>query len=180
MVAVGRLWFCSSRHLWTSQTCQYPRSTSGLPQQKRTISALPNCLASHRSGTLDDCEAIVCTLENAISIEAACQDLRIEIEHPGVLRYVVRLIRGIYQALRAIKGLFRLHFTGVPTLSGFSQQLQTQTVLMDLRSIASDYLAQLPTPIGFNPSRNSTHTIKQPFQHRVGRDPPVAFIEANK
>ena len=149
------------------------------PQQKRTISALPDCLASHRSGTLDECEAVVCTLENAISIEAACRDLRTEIELPGVLRYVARLVRDIYQALKAIKGLFPLRFSGKPTLSGFSQQLQTRTVLMDLRSIASDFLAQLPTPIGFNPSRDSTHTIKSPFQHRVGRDPPVAFIEAN-
>lgn len=149
------------------------------PQQKRTISALPDCLASHRSGTLDECEAVVCTLENAFSIEAACRDLRTEVELPGVLRYVVRLIRDIYQALKAIKGLFPLRFSGKPTLSGFSQQLQTHTVLMDLRSIASDYLAQLPTPIGFNPSRDSTHTTKYPFQHRVGSDPPVAFVEAN-
>ena len=148
------------------------------PREKRTISALPDCLASHRSGTLDECEAIVCTLENAISIEAACRDLRTEIELPGVLRYVARLIRDIYRALVAIKGLFPLRFSGNPTLSDFSQQLQTQTVLMDLRSIASDFLTQLPTPIGFNPSRDSTHRIKHPFQHRVGRDPPVAFIEA--
>ena len=79
-------------------------------------------------------------MENAISIEAACRDLRTEIELPGVLRYVARLIRDIYQALKAIKGLFPLRFSGKPTLSGFSQQLQTHTVLMDLRSIASDYV----------------------------------------
>jgi hypothetical protein len=148
------------------------------PQEKCTISALPDCLASHRSGTLNECEAVVCTVENAISIEAACRDLRTEIELPGVLRYVARLTRDITLALRAIKGLFPLRFSGEPTLSGFSQQLQTQTVLMDLRSIAADFLPQLPTPLGFNPSPHSTHTRQQPFQHRVGRDPPVAFIEA--
>ena len=149
------------------------------PKEKRTISALPDCLASHRSGTLDECEAIVCTLEKAISIEAGCRDLRTEIELPGVLRFVTRLVRDIYRALRAIKGLFPLRFSGQPTVSGFSHHLDTRTVLMDLRSIASDLLPQLPTPVGFNPARDCTHTIKRPFQHRVGRDPPVAFIKAN-
>ncbi len=149
------------------------------PREKRTVSALPDCLASHRSGTLDECEAVVCRVENAISLEAACRDLRIEIELPGVLRYVARLIRDIYRALRAIKGLFPLRFSAEPTVSGFSQQLQTGTVLMDLRSLASQFLPQLPTPLGFNPLPNSTHTINRPFQHPVGRDPPLAFIEAN-
>lgn len=148
------------------------------PTEKRTISALPDCLASHRSGTLDDCEAIVRTVENAVSLEAACRDLRTEIELPGVLRYVSRLIRDIYRALRAIKGLFPLRFSTEPTVCGFSQQLNTKTVLTDLRSIAAVFLPQLPTPLGFNPLRDSTLTIKQNFQHRVGRDPPVAFIEA--
>jgi hypothetical protein len=117
-------------------------------------------------------------VENAISIEAACRDFRTEIELPGVLRYVARLVRDIYQALRAIKGLYPLSFSGLPTVSSFSQMLQTNTALMDLRSIAADFLPQLPTPFGFNPLRDSTHTIKPLFQHRVGRDPPVAFIEA--
>ncbi|MDB4224717.1 hypothetical protein N9850_13170 [Granulosicoccus sp.] len=79
-------------------------------------------VSSHRSGTLNECEAIVCTVENAISIEAACRGLRTEIELPGVLRYVARLIRDIYRALVAIKGLFPLRFSGKPTLSDFSQQ----------------------------------------------------------
>ena len=64
------------------------------------------------------------------------------------------------------------------TLSGFSQHLDTHGVLLDLRSIASDYLLHLPTPLGFNPSRNTAHNNKLLIQHRVGRDPPVAFVEA--
>ena len=148
------------------------------PTHKRTISALPDCLASHRSGTLDECEAIVCAVESALSLEAACWDIRTEIELPGVLRYVARLVRDIYRALRAIKGLFAQRITCEPTVHDFSALLDSSTVLMELRSISQKFLPQLPTPLGFNPLRDSTHTIEQPFQHQVGRDPPVALLEA--
>lgn len=148
------------------------------PTAQRTVSALPNCLASHRSGTLDECEAIVCAVESAISIESACRDLRTEIELPGVLRYVARLLRDIYRALSTIKGLFPLRITCEPTITDFSVLLDTPTVLMDLRSIVSQYLPQLPTPLGFNPSCDTKQKSQQFFQHRVGRDPPVAFVEA--
>jgi hypothetical protein len=95
------------------------------PKEKRTISALPDYLASHRSGTLDECEAVVCAVESAFSIEAACWDLRTEIELPGVLRYVTRLVRDIYRTLRIIKGLFPLYFSGPPTVNGFAHHLRT-------------------------------------------------------
>ena len=148
------------------------------PAAQRTVSALPDCLASHRSGTLDECEAVLRVVESAVSIEAGCWDLRPEVELPGVLRYVARLMRDTYQALRAIKGLFPSAITCEPTVSSFSQHLDTSSVLMDLRVIASNFLPQLPTPLGFNPSRDSRQTIALPIQHRVGRDPPVAFAEA--
>lgn len=148
------------------------------PTARHTVSALPDFLASHRSGTLDECEAVLCTVESAASIESACRDLRTEIELPGVLRYVARLLRDIYRALRAIKGLFPLRMTCEPTVTDFSVLLATPTVLMDLRSIASKFLPHLPTPLGFNPSRDTKQKPQQPVQHRVGRDPPLAFVKA--
>jgi len=147
------------------------------PTARHTVSALPDFLASHRSGTLDECEAVLCTVESAASIESACWDLRNEIELPGVLRYVARLLRDIYRALSAIKGLFPLLITCEPNVTDFSVLLDTPSVLMQLRSIASQFLPQLPTPLGFNPSRDTRQKSQQPFQHRVGRDPPVAFVE---
>lgn len=147
------------------------------PTEKRTISALPDCLASHRSGTLDECEAVVRAVESSSSIEAACWDLRTDIELPGALRYVAAVVRDTYRALRAIKGLFPLRFTQEPSLHSFSQHLDTCSVFMALRSIASVFLPQLPSPVGFNPSRTNPHTVALPLQHRVGRDPPVAFVE---
>ena len=149
------------------------------PKAKHTVSALPDCLASHRSGTLEECEAIVRTVERCSSREIACQFLRTDIELPGALRYVARLVRDIHQALAGIKGLYPLRFTQMPTIQAFSEQVDHQyAVLMSLRQISSPYLHQLPTPLGFNPSRNATHTRSFVFQHRAGRDPPAAFIEA--
>lgn len=149
------------------------------PTAHRTVSALPDCLASHRSGTLDECEAVVRTLESAASVEGACQVLRTDIELPGALRYVTQLVRDIYQALTGIKGLFPLRFTQEPTLQGFSQVLDSSdSLLMDLRLIASPFLAQLPTPLGFNPPCNNENTPLLPLQHQTGRDPPVAFVKS--
>ncbi len=150
------------------------------PTAKRTVSALPDCLASHRSGTLDECELIVRLVENAPSLSAACHDLRLEIQLPGVLRFVTRLVRQITDALRGIKGLMPIRFTCQPRLCEVSALLDTSSVLMTLRDIAQRYLPQLPTPLGFNPHRNVVHNDKEVFQHGAGRDPPVAFVECGR
>ncbi len=150
------------------------------PTHKRTISALPDCLASHRSGTLDECELVVCLVENAPSLSAACDDLRPEVQLPGVLRFVTRLVRQITNALRAIKGLMPIRFTCQPRLCEIAALLDTSNVLMALRDIAWRYLPQLPAPLGFNPHGNTVHKGKEAFQHGAGRDPPVAFVECGR
>lgn len=148
---------------------------------RRTVSALPDCLSSHRSGTLDECEAFVRATQNASSIEAACRDCRTDIELPGAMRYLVRLRLDITQALQAIKGLFPLRFHGQPTLSDFTAQLTPLDglpgVLMQLREIASSYLPQLPTPLGFNSRSISDVNPPSSLQQRMGHDPPNAFID---
>lgn len=149
------------------------------PKAHRTVSALPDCLASHRSGTLNECEDIVRAVEQAASLEAACQSLRIDIELPGTLRYVARMVRDIYRALQAIKGLFPTLFINEPTLSGFMPLIESPNVLMALRDIASRYLPLLPTPLGFNPPSFSQPYIQTHFQQRMGRDPPIVFINAS-
>jgi hypothetical protein len=148
------------------------------PSEKRTVSALPDCLASHRSGTLDECEAIVRAVESSPSLARACTDLRIEIGLPGVLRYVTRLVRQVTNALHGIKGLMPLQFICEPKLCEIAVLLDTTHALMQLRDIAWRYLPQLPTPLGFNPHRNNLHNPFYPFQHRAGRDPPVAFVDS--
>ena len=147
------------------------------PQARRTVSALPDCLASHRSGTLDQCEALVCAAESAPSMQAACRQLRTDIELPGALRYVTRLVRDIHLSLKAIKGLFPGRFIGAPTLHDFALQMPTPHVLMQLREIAGRYLPQLPTPLGFNPPPIAARHSVALSQQRMGHDPPLALIK---
>lgn len=149
------------------------------PTARRTVSALPDCLASHRSGTLDRCEAYVRVLEQAPSIESACDQLRTDIELPGAIRFLTRLLRAIHTALRAIKGLCPVQFICCqPTLTEFASLLDTSSVLMQLREILTPHLPNLPAPLGFNPPSNTVQTPRLAHQHGMGRDPPAAFIEA--
>jgi len=148
------------------------------PKQGRTVSALPDCLASHRSGTLDECEAFVRALEQAPSIESACDQLRNDIELPGAIRYVTRLRLAVHGALRAIKGLCPTQFTCQPTVIDFGSLIVSSQVLMSLRQIVAVHLPNLPTPLGFNPPLTSVRTHPTRNQHTMGRDPPQAFIES--
>jgi len=148
------------------------------PKAQRTVSALPDCLASHRSGTLDQCEDLVRAVEQACSLAAACEQLRTDIELPGAMRYITRMVRDIHSALQSIKGLFPTQFLCKPTLSEFSALLASPRTLMILRAISFRYLPQLPTPLGFNPHSNNSHNNKTHLQHRMGRDPPIALLDA--
>jgi hypothetical protein len=83
------------------------------PRARRTVSALPDCLASHYSGTLADLEAMVLAVEQAPSRAAAAGQLRTEIEMPGALRYLDRLSRAVHSALATIRGLEPVRFAAV-------------------------------------------------------------------
>ncbi len=149
------------------------------PKVRRTVSALPDCLASHYSGTLADLEAMVIAVEQAPSRAAAAGQLRTEIELPGALRYLDRLRRTVHNALAAIRGLEPVRFAEVaPTLQGFAQALGADSILVHLRGLVSRYLPQLPTPFGFDPHRRSRDTADRRRQHRTGPDPPHAILKA--
>ena len=61
------------------------------PTEQRTVSALPDALASHFPGTLVDLESHVMAVEQAVCLETAAADRRTEIELPRALRYLSRL-----------------------------------------------------------------------------------------
>lgn len=151
------------------------------PTARRTLSALPDCLASHYSGTLDDVEAHVRAVEQAPSLLAATVHLRTDIELPGALRYLSRLCRAIHSALRIVRGLDPATFLTIePSVSGFANELSTDSVLICLREQCARHLPQLPTPLGFNPPRTKpTHSTPR-VQHQTGRDPPQAIVESAK
>jgi hypothetical protein len=149
------------------------------PLERRTVSALPDCLASHYSGTLADLEATVLAVEQAPSRAAAAGQLRTEIELPGALRYLDRLCDSVHGALSAIRGLEPDRFeTVAPTLRAFTAVLGAGSVLMRLRELVARYLAHLTTPFGFDPRRRTLNSSLKPHQHRMGPDPPFAIVEA--
>ena len=119
----------------------------------------------------------MCAAESAPSMQAACRQLRTDIELPGALRYVTRLVRDIHCALKAIKGLFAERFIGAPTLRDFASQMSTAHVLIQLRQITWRYLPQLPTPLGFNPPPIDPRHSVALSQQRMGHDPPLALIK---
>jgi hypothetical protein len=109
---------------------------------------------------------------------AAAVDRRQEIELPGALRYLSRVCKAVLSALQIVRGLLPATFLSVPsTVSGFSTVLDTRAVLMSLRQVVARWLPQLPTPLGFNPSRTKPESLPASFQQQTGRDPPSAFIE---
>lgn len=149
------------------------------PRARRTVSALPDCLASHASGTLADLEAMVRTLEQAPSRMAAAAQLRTEIELPGALRYLDRLCRVIHGTLNSLRGLYPMHFMNVtPTVQAFAAVLGGRSVLVRLRAIAARHLPYLPAPLGFAPHRDSPGIAVRRHQHRTGADPPWAIVES--
>jgi len=150
------------------------------PLARRTVSALPDCLASHYSGTLVELEGLIVAVEQAPSMAAAAEGLRTDIELPGALRYLRRLCQAIYQALGIVRGLLAARFVALPvTLQAFATALPGHpSVLMALRALASDYLQLLPTPLGFDPARHKVANPVSGFQHRTGPDPPQAILDA--
>lgn len=142
------------------------------PKGHRTFSLLPDCLAARLSGTLADVEAVVRTVEQAPSLEAACQDLRPDIELPGVLRWARRRVQAVHAALQAIKGLLPHQFPCPATLAAFAACLGVAEVLVALRPIGEPFLQNLPTPLGFRPRRQAGGERDRARQHCAGPDPP--------
>ena len=138
-----------------------------------TFSLLPDCFAARLSGTLIELEAVVAAAEQAASREAAADGLRLDIELPGALRWIRRRLQAVYAALHLLKGLMPEHFASAwPTLKGFRPCLGVDVVLLALREVAAAHLPNLPPPLGFRPPPSRGGEPQEPFQHRVGPDPP--------
>ena len=143
------------------------------PQGHCTFSLLPDCLSARLPGTLAEVEAVVGAVEQAESVEAACSQLRLDIELPGVLRWVRRRVQAVYASLNTLKGLMPERFAGCkPRLGAFAEQLGINAVLQALRQIAAPYLALLPAPFGFCPLGARGGESNRLHQQAAGPDPP--------
>ncbi len=143
------------------------------PEKGCTVSALPDCLAARRSGTLVELEARLLTVEHTRSLTRAAHTTRTEIELPGALRYLSRLRTNIHAALAIVRRLDPERFLGVvPTLTTFAALFGVANVLMMLCAEYPASLPALPAPLCFDPRRNARDSTVDHHQHRVGCDPP--------
>lgn len=143
------------------------------PEGHQTISLLPDCLCSRLSGTLSDVEALIDCVEKAPSQEAAADNLRPEIELPGVLRWLRRrvfLVRSMLMLL--IELLPELPNNIDLRIDCFRSHLGVENVLPHLRMQAASFLHLLPPPVGFGPRRQALKKVKRHFQQQTGTDPP--------
>jgi hypothetical protein len=144
------------------------------PTGRRTFSLLPDCLAARLTGTLAEVEAAVRAAEQAPSREAACAELRLDIELPGALRWVGRRVQAVHAALHLLRGLLPERFGGcAPRLAAFGERLGCDEVLVALRGIGEHWLQDLPKPLGFAPRPRPRGGRRGARQHWVGADPPA-------
>jgi len=119
------------------------------PDQRETISLLPDFFSSRLPGTLDEVEQAVNIAESSASQEEAAEKVRPDILLPGGLRWLRRRIKYVQEALTILAGL--LADGCPPDLQSFSEQYQTDRVLIRMRDIAAEHLQALPRIIGFGP-----------------------------
>lgn len=147
------------------------------PEGHRTFSLLADCFAARLSGTLRDVEAVVDQVEQAPSLEAAADHLRLDIELPGALRWTRRRLKSIHASLITLKGLMPEHFLKCePTLASLRRDIEVVRVLPALREIAAVHLPFLPPPLGFRPPTGRGGDPFSGYQHQAGPDPPQALV----
>ena len=113
--------------------------------------------------------------EQAPSREALADELRLDIDLPGALRWLERRLGPVTAALIALKGLYPERFVDTPpTLSAFRVVLGVDQVLMALRELGADLLHHLPAPLGFVPCYRRRQAPRPRRQHPTGADPPEA------
>jgi hypothetical protein len=143
------------------------------PQGHCTFSLLPDCLAARLPGTLQELEAVVAAAEHSPSRERASEVLRPDIELAGALRWLRRRLQAVSALLLVLRTLMADRFWGCePTLAGFGQCLETEQVLVRLRSVAAVHLAVLAPPLGLRPPRGRGGEPPRRLQQPVGPDPP--------
>jgi len=145
------------------------------PQGHCTFSLLPDFLAAHLPGSLEDLERVAVQVEQSgMSIEAVADSLRAadDITLTSALRWVRRRIDYVSIALRRVViAVPALHWPREPSLTALRSHFGTTWVLPQLRAVAADVLPALPPPLGFATARAPSNYVH--FQHEMGPDPPA-------
>lgn len=143
------------------------------PESHTTFSLLPDCLAVRLPGSLAELEQVVAVAEQAPSLEAAADLLRVDIELPGALRWLRRRMALVHRCLGLLIGLVPDQLAGcAATVMACRAHLGQDAVLMLLRDLADPQLPHLPPPVGFYPSLHHRGDAVRARQQPMGPDPP--------
>ncbi len=150
------------------------------PCTGRTVSLLPDCLASHCTGDVDTIERIAEQREEKRSLRQIAGWARERFYVPeqgleGPLRWVRRRALAVELFLIAIVSLYPRQFAEVePTVTALREHLGTERLLVTLRGLAESQLGQLDPPLGLRPRpNNAVHPCAQKKHNSRGyRGPP--------
>jgi hypothetical protein len=139
-----------------------------------TFSLLPDHLAARFPGTLAEIEAVVATVEQAPSLEAAADVLRSDpVTLPSAVRWVRRRVAPVRRLLTILVGLLPQLLLGCPpTIGAFRTRLACDAVLPALRALVPEQLPVLARPLGFWPPAARQAQRRHRHQHGMGADPP--------
>ena len=131
-------------------------------QSGATVSALPDCSASHTPGTLNAIERAAAAVEEGASGTDCGRSAGSPPQRVGAILTIVR-------------GLDPDRYLGLePTLAAFRAALGCTMVLVGSRAAAAAHLRGLPTPVGLN--HCALHSVDTKTRNRrqqsTGRDPP--------
>ena len=150
------------------------------PRTGRTISMLPDCLASRSSGDVDTMERIALERERNSSLGQIAGWVAERFYRPqqpieGPLRWVKRRVLAVSSFLAAMVSLYPETLGRVePTVTAMREHLGTDRVLVELRCLAGADLAGLSPPLGLCP--RPMHAIGGPggqfHKERGYRGPP--------
>lgn len=142
---------------------------------RTTISLLPAFLASGMSGTLEEVEQVVATVEDAASLAQAAEvlhpaDAEAAVDLPSAVRWTRRRATAIGHVLIALVTLLPELACCAPKLSAIRARLGRQFVLEPLRELAKRYLVELPRPFGFRRRGRRARASDGDGPHEVGSD----------
>ena len=139
-----------------------------------TFSLLPDHLAARFPGMLCDIEEVLASVEQARSLETEAQRLRsLDISLPSAVRWVRRRVSPARQLFKRVIELFPQRLAGCALrLASLRKRLGCDCVLVKLREVAEDHLAELVPPLGFKPPPYARAERKSRFHQHTGLDPP--------
>jgi hypothetical protein len=148
------------------------------PTGKTTFSLLPDCLASQLSGSLDDVEEVVATVEErqaeGASLETVAAALRPEMtDVRSAVKWVRRRVGAVRVVLLALVTLLPGRLGDEPSVLALRKTLGTTQALMQLRELGAAHLRSLAPPLGFGPRPRRRSRGRRAGQQGTGPDPPA-------